>query len=91
MAACSMAPASAGAAVRDGERASRMCSAVSLGVCCRVAPSTSAIIRSRKDCPGREVTRTTRRSDSTVVPAVTPERSPPDSRMTGADSPVTAD
>ena len=31
------------------------------------------------------------RSDSTLVPPVTAERSPPDSRMTGADSPVTAD
>ena len=31
------------------------------------------------------------RSDSTVVPPVTAERSPPDSRITGADSPVIAD
>ena len=31
------------------------------------------------------------RSDSTRVPPVTAERSPPDSRMTGADSPVMAD
>ena len=31
------------------------------------------------------------RSDSTRVPPVTPERSPPASRMTGADSPVMAD
>ena len=31
------------------------------------------------------------RSESTVVPPVTAERSPPDSRMTGADSPVMAD
>ena len=30
-------------------------------------------------------------SDSTLVPPVTAERSPPDSRMTGADSPVMAD
>ena len=29
-------------------------------------------------------------SDSTCVPPVTAERSPPDSRMTGADSPVIA-
>ena len=35
--------------------------------------------------------RTTIRSDSTTVPPVTALRSPPDSRMTGADSPVTAD
>ena len=34
--------------------------------------------------------RTTIQSDSTVVPPVTAERSPPASRMTGADSPVTA-
>ena len=30
-------------------------------------------------------------SDSTLVPPVTADRSPPDSRMTGADSPVMAD
>ena len=30
-------------------------------------------------------------SDNTLVPPVTAERSPPDSRMTGADSPVIAD
>ena len=35
--------------------------------------------------------RTTMRSESTFVPPVTDERSPPDSRMTGADSPVIAD
>jgi hypothetical protein len=34
---------------------------------------------------------TTIRSDSTVVPPVTEDRSPPDSRTTGADSPVMAD
>ncbi len=71
--------------------ASRMFSAISFGVFCRFAPSTRAIIRSRKLCPGLALTRTTIRSDRTVVPPVTPLRSPPDSRMTGADSPVTAD
>ena len=35
--------------------------------------------------------RTTMRSERTRVPPVTAERSPPDSRMTGADSPVMAD
>ena len=35
--------------------------------------------------------RTTIPSESTRVPPVTAERSPPDSRMTGADSPVIAD
>ena len=35
--------------------------------------------------------RTTIRSERTLVPPVTAERSPPDSRMTGADSPVMAD
>ena len=34
--------------------------------------------------------RTRIQSDSTCVPPVTAERSPPDSRMTGADSPVIA-
>ncbi len=35
--------------------------------------------------------RTTMRSERTLVPPVTALRSPPDSRMTGADSPVIAD
>ena len=70
--------------------ASRMLSAISLGVFCRSAPSTSAIMRSRKEEPGEEVMRTTIQSEMTVVPPVTAERSPPASRMTGADSPVIA-
>ena len=57
--------------------------AISFGVFCRDAPSTSAIIRSMKVSPGLQVTRTTIRSESTVVPPVTAHRSPPDSRMTG--------
>ena len=48
-------------------------------------------MRSRKLSPGFAVTRTTMRSESTRVPPVTALRSPPDSRMTGADSPVMAD
>ena len=71
--------------------ARRMSSAISFGVFWRLAPSTSAIMRSRKLSPARVVTRTTISSDSTRVPPVTAERSPPDSRMTGADSPVIAD
>src|SRR6185503_4115159 len=71
--------------------ASRMFSAISFGVFCRLAPSTRAIIRSMKVSPGLEVILTTIRSDRTVVPPVTADRSPPDSRMTGADSPVMAD
>jgi hypothetical protein len=74
--------------VRD---ASRMLSAISFGVRCRSDPSTSAIIRSTKVRPGSAVIRTTIRSDRTVVPPVTAVRSPPDSRITGADSPVIAD
>ena len=70
---------------------SRIVSAISFGVFCRSAPSTSAIIRSTKDSPGFVVIFTTIRSDSTVVPPVTAHRSPPDSRITGADSPVMAD
>ena len=70
---------------------SRIVRAISLGVFWREAPSTSAIIRSMKVSPGLLVTLTTIRSDSTVVPPVTAHRSPPDSRMTGADSPVIAD
>ena len=41
--------------------------------------------------PGAAVMRTLIQSESTTVPPVTAERSPPDSRMTGADSPVIAD
>src|SRR5262249_7201892 len=47
-------------------------------------------MRSRKVEPGAAVMRTLIQSDSTWVPPVTAERSPPDSRMTGADSPVMA-
>src|SRR5437899_3355177 len=65
--------------------ARRMLRAISLGVFWRDAPSTNEIIRSRKLSPGFELTRTTMRSDSTRVPPVTDDRSPPDSRMTGAD------
>ena len=65
--------------------------AISFGVFCRADPSTRAIMRSRNVCPGAAVMRTTIRSDSTFVPPVTALRSPPDSRMTGADSPVIAD
>ena len=70
--------------------ASRILSAISFGVFWRSAPSTRLIMRSRNDDPGDEVMRTTMRSEITVVPPVTAERSPPDSRMTGADSPVMA-
>ena len=69
---------------------SRMSSAISFGVFWRSAPSTSLIMRSRKVEPGAAVMRTLIQSDSTWVPPVTAERSPPDSRMTGADSPVIA-
>ena len=48
-------------------------------------------MRSRKLSPGLAVTRTTIRSERTRVPPVTALRSPPDSRITGADSPVIAD
>src|SRR5271169_3877752 len=71
--------------------ARRMSSAISFGVFCLSAPSTRRIIRSRKVCPCSEVIWTTMRSERTVVPPVTAERSPPASRITGADSPVIAD
>ncbi len=70
---------------------SRMVRAISFGVFWRRAPSTRPIIRSRKLVPGSAVTRTLMRSDRTRVPPVTALRSPPASRMTGADSPVMAD
>src|ERR1700685_48829 len=71
--------------------ASKMFNAISFGVFCREAPSTSLIIRSRKVSPGFEVMRTLISSESTRVPPVTADRSPPHSRITGADSPVIAD
>ena len=71
--------------------ASRMLSAISFGVLRRCAPSTSAIMRSRNDWPGSWVISTTISSEVTRVPPVTALRSPPDSRITGADSPVIAD
>lgn len=67
-----------------------MLSAISFGVFCRSAPSIRPIIRSRKVEPGAAVMRTLIQSDRTSVPPVTAERSPPDSRMTGALSPVMA-
>ena len=70
--------------------ASKMLSAISLGVFCRLAPSTIAIIRSRNVSPGLAVMRTTSQSERTRVPPVTALRSPPLSRMTGALSPVMA-
>jgi len=48
-------------------------------------------MRSRKVEPCAAVIRTLSQSDVTRVPPVTAERSPPLSRMTGADSPVIAD
>src|ERR1700692_3143467 len=69
---------------------SNMVSAISFGVFCRLAPSTMAIMRSMKASPGFTATRTTSQSDNTRVPPVTAEKSPPDSRTTGADSPVMA-
>ena len=70
---------------------SRIVSAISLGVFWRVAPSTRLIMWSRKPSPGLAVMRMSSVSDSTLVPPVTALRSPPVSRMTGADSPVMAD
>ena len=71
--------------------ASRIDNAISFGVRWRIAPSTSRIMRSRNVSPGSAVTRMTIRSESTRVPPVTELRSPPASRITGADSPVIAD
>ena len=69
---------------------SKMVSAISLGVFWRLALSTIAIMRSRNVSPGLVVMRTTSQSDSTRVPPVTALKSPPDSRITGALSPVMA-
>ena len=85
---CSVATASRKISVRP---AIRILSAISLGVFWRCAPSTRAIMRSRNVSPGLDVMRILIRSDSTRVPPVTALRSPPDSRMTGALSPVMTD
>ncbi len=71
--------------------AKKMSSAISFGVFLRLAPSTMLIMRSRNVSPGFAVILTTNQSLNTRVPPVTAERSPPDSRMTGALSPVMAD
>ena len=68
----------------------KICKAISLGVFLRAAPSTMAIILSRKLSPASLVICTTIQSERTVVPPVTALRSPPASRITGADSPVIA-
>ena len=62
-----------------------------MGVFFRFAPSTNAIIWSRKVFPGSLVICIIILSLRTFVPPVTAERSPPLSRITGADSPVIAD
>ena len=69
----------------------RIVSAISLGVFWRVAPSTRLIMWSRKPSPGLAVIRIQSWSERTAVPPVTALRSPPASRITGADSPVMAD
>lgn len=61
----------------------RICRAISLGVRLREAASTIEIIWSKKLLPRSWVTRSTNQSERTVVPPVTLERSPPDSRITG--------
>jgi hypothetical protein len=70
--------------------ASKMSSAISFGVFCRLAPSTMEIILSRNASPGFALTSTMSQSDRTRVPPVTELRSPPLSRITGALSPVIA-
>ena len=67
-----------------------MVSAISFGVFWRDAPSTRAIILSKKLSPGWVVTCTRILSERTLVPPVTELLSPPASRITGALSPVMA-
>ncbi len=69
---------------------SRMVSAISFGVLRRCAPSTIATMRSRKVSPGLTLHSITSQSERMRVPPVTEAKSPPDSRITGADSPVIA-
>ena len=68
----------------------RIVRAISFGVLRRCAPSTMAIIRSRNVSPGFTLHSITSQSERMRVPPVTEAKSPPDSRMTGADSPVMA-
>ena len=68
----------------------KICNAISLGVFLREAPSTIAIILSRKLSPASLVISITNQSEVTVVPPVTALLSPPLSLITGADSPVIA-
>ena len=68
----------------------KICNAISFGVFFLEAPSTIAIILSKKLSPASLVTLTMIQSDNTVVPPVTALLSPPASRITGADSPVIA-
>ncbi len=70
---------------------SRMCSAISLASSAAPRPRPARSCGRGTTRPGSAVMRTTMRSESTLVPPVTAERSPPLSRMTGADSPVMAD
>ena len=67
-----------------------MVKAISLGAFWRVAPSTKAIILSKKLSPISVVTFTTILSDKILVPPVTEVLSPPASLITGALSPVIA-
>ena len=67
-----------------------MLSAISFGVFWRFAPSMRLIMWSRNPSPGFALTRTISQSERMTVPPVTALRSPPDSRMTGALSPVIA-
>src|SRR5690606_35651173 len=55
---------------------SKIFKAISLGVPPRLAPSTIAIMRSRKASPGLAVTCLTIQSDRTRVPPVTEQKSP---------------
>ncbi|MNX83371.1 hypothetical protein D3C86_1151320 [compost metagenome] len=70
--------------------ANKIVNAISFGVFWREAPSTKAIILSKKLSPGSVVTLTLILSESTFVPPVTELLSPPASLITGALSPVMA-
>ena len=70
--------------------ASRIDSAISFGVRAALRAFDHGDHAIEKAFAFTAVTRTTIQSDSTRVPPVTEEKSPPASRSTGADSPVTA-
>ncbi len=73
---------------REGRQDQRECDLVWRALAASAVDERDHLVEKRS--PGPAEMRTMIRSDSTVVPPVTPDRSPPASRITGANSPVIA-